>query len=136
MTDPVGTIGASPGALEISMGVLGTTLPAGPQQDYITVPSNCYIAGWMLLGDQTGSVVLDIWNCANYEFDGGTTHPVVGDSICGGNPAAIVSGTSGQDTTLPGWMRNLVAGTVLGLNIISVTNIQKLTLSLQVLKTP
>jgi hypothetical protein len=132
MPDPNGTNSSQNSALEIIMGVLGTTLATGPQKDYIEVPWNCTIFRWTLLGDETGSVQVDVWNCQESAFDGGATHPTVGDSIVAGNFPTISGSTKGQDTVLAGWTRTLVGGSIIGLNINSVASIQKLTLSLEV----
>lgn len=70
-----------------------------------------------LLGDQTGSITIDIWKCTYAQFDAGATHPVVGDSITASDVPAISSATKFQDSTLTGWNTSIAAGSVLAFNV-------------------
>ena len=45
---------------------------------------------------------MDIRKCTYAEFDGGSTHPVAGDTIFSGSKPAISSGSKYEDTTLSG----------------------------------
>jgi hypothetical protein len=133
MADPTGTNTATPSAIEAIIGAKGQALAPGVYAD-VEVPWNCSILRWTALGDQSGSAVVDIEVCTFPQFDGGTTHPAAGDSITAGSPPTIAGSTKGQDTTLPGWFRSLIAGTVLRFILNSVAGPQQITVSLEVFK--
>lgn len=112
------------GGLVITTGVKG----------YLKVPFACTITLASLLGDQSGSVVVDVWKCTFAQFDSGSTHPVVGDSITGGSPPTISSSTKSQDSTLSGWTVSIAAGDILAFNVNSITTMTRVTLTLSVSK--
>lgn len=62
-----------------------------------------------LLGDQSGSVAIDIRECTYAQYDAGATHPVSGDSMAtGGTAPAISSATKNQITSFAGWANTTV----------------------------
>src|SRR6185369_13083053 len=73
----------------------------------------CTILGYTMLGDQTGSIVVDIYKCTYSQYDAGSTHPVAGDTITGSSKPIINNGTKNQDTTLSGWTTSVAANDVL-----------------------
>lgn len=133
MADPIGTNTAQNSAIEAVLGLKGQTLTVGTYTD-VEIPWNCSIFRWTLLGDQSGSAQVDVQVCTEPQFDGGTTHPVAGDSITAGNPPTISGATKGQDTALAGWTRSLTAGNVLRCILNSVSTLQQITLSLEVFR--
>jgi hypothetical protein len=102
---------------------------------YIFIDFNCTIQQATLLADQTGSIVVDIWECSYAQFDAGSTHPVAGDKITGSTPPTISSGVKSQDSTLSGWNTTISASSVLAFVVNSATTIQQVTLALKVVKT-
>jgi hypothetical protein len=120
---------ASPIELVVSMG--GSSLSTGIVKG---VDVHCEFAGtiigWTLLGDQSGSLVVDIWKdtYANYP-------PTNADSITASAKPTISTATKGQSSTLSGWTTSFSAGDVLRFNVDSVTSITAATLILKVTKT-
>lgn len=96
----------------------------------IMVDFACEIEAVTLLADQSGSIVIDIWEDVYANFP-----PVDADSITAAAPPTISSATKSQDTTLTGWSKSLVAGSILRFNVDSATTIEKVTLSLKVRRT-
>jgi hypothetical protein len=133
VADPNGTNTAQNSAIEGVLGLKGQTLTAGQFVD-VEIPWNSFIFRWTLLGDQVGSAQVDIQVCTEAQFDGGASHPTSGDSIVGGNFPTISGATKGQDTALVGWIRTQLAGNVLRMILTSVSNIQQLTVSLEVFR--
>lgn len=84
-----------------------------------------------MLADQSGSITVDIWECTYAQFDAGSTHPVVGDSITASATPAISTATKFQDGTLSGWNKAIAAGSVLAFNVKSVATIQRCTVTLK-----
>lgn len=101
---------------------------------YLYIPFGCIINQANLLGDQSGSVVVDIWKCTYAQFDAGSTHPVAGDKITGSNPPTISGTTKSQDAALVGWNTTINSGDVLAFNVNSITTIQRVTLCLTAVK--
>lgn len=89
-----------------------------------------------LLADVSGSVEVDIWKCTYSQYDAGSTHPVVGDSITASAVPTISSATKYSDTTLTGWTTSIALGDILAFNVVSgATSITKVTVTLKVTKT-
>jgi hypothetical protein len=99
---------------------------------YIEVPYSCTIKTATLLGDASGSVVVDIYKCTYANFAPGT-HPVSGDKITASAPPTISSAFKSQDSTLTGWTTTLTAGDILAFTITgSPATITRVTASLKV----
>jgi hypothetical protein len=108
----------------------GAALTTGVK-GYLICPFNATITGVTLLGDQSGSIVVDIWKCTEAQFDAGSTHPVVGDSITASSKPTITTATKYNDTTLSGWTTTVTAGDIFAYDISSVSSFQRVTVALQ-----
>lgn len=95
-------------------------------KSYLVVPYGCTITGWTLLGDVSGSMVIDVWKdtYANYP-------PTVADTITGADKPTISSSTKGQNLTLSAWTTAVTAGDTIGFNVDSCSTITKATLVIQ-----
>jgi len=104
----------------------GSALTTGVKAD-ISVPYACTITSVVMLADQSGSVVVDIWKdtLANYP-------PTVADTITASAKPTITTATNSSDTTLTGWTTSITAGDTLRFNIDSATTITRLSLTLKV----
>ena len=90
---------------------------------YVEVPFGMTITGWTLVGDQSGSIVIDVWTDTYAKFP-----PTVADTIAGTEKPTISSATKGQDISLSSWTTTVTAGDVLGFNVDSCTTITRATL--------
>jgi len=117
-----------PSGLEYTISNLGSVLITGVQP-YLTVPYAATITGASMVCAPTGSLSVDIWRCSYSQFDSGITHPVVADSITGGNPLSI-SSDSKTTSTLSGWNTSLNQGDVLAFNIQSAASVTSATITL------
>ena len=106
----------------------GSTITTGIKGD-IVIDYACDIVGVTMLADQTGSVVVDIWKdtYANYP-------PTDADSITAAAVPTISAAVKSQDVTLTGWTVAISAGDILRFNVDSVTDIQRVTVSLEVVR--
>ena len=93
----------------------------------VSIPYDCVIEEIILLADQTGSIVLDVW-VADYD----NYPPTVDNSIVGDNKPSISEGIKSQDNILDGWTTTLNAGDTLRYYVESCTSIQKCTLNIKV----
>lgn len=127
--DPNGATSGVTGSFEFVIDGGGSTIATGIKGD-IYIPFACTITGVVLLADQSGSIVVNIWKSTYTAFDP-TTHPAVGDKITASAPPTISTAKKSKDTTLTGWTTSLAADDVLRLNVDSVTSIQRVTVSIQ-----
>ena len=107
----------------------GSALSTGVK-GYIEVPFDCSVLGWSLLGDQSGSIVVDIWKdiFANYP-------PTNADTITNGNEPTVSTATNAKDVDLGDWTtQGINRGEILGFNIDSNTSFTLVTLSLSGIK--
>ena len=104
----------------------GATITTGIKGDLL-IPFACTITEWSLLGDQSGSMVMDVWKDSYANFP-----PLVADSITASAKPTISAATKGQSSTLTGWTISVAAGDILRFNVDSVTSIQRVTLVLKV----
>jgi hypothetical protein len=112
----------------------GSTITTG-LKGYVSFPYKATINSVTLLGDQTGSIVVDIWKCTFAQFDAGSTHPVSGDSITASDKPTISSATKSTDSALTGWTTTINVADVLAFNVNSVTTLQRVSLALGLTKT-
>lgn len=82
-----------------------------------------------LLGDQSGSIQIDIWKDAYANYP-----PTDADSICASAVPAISSGTKYTDSTLTGWTKNISAGDILLFHVDSCTTIEQCQVALKIKK--
>lgn len=97
----------------------------------IIVPFDCTLTGCIVEGVGTGSVVIDIWRTTTALFNGGVTHPAVGDSICGTNKPTITAGSIVVDSALSTWTISLNQNDILWFKVDSVATFTSVTVALQ-----
>jgi len=83
----------------------------------------------VLLADQSGSIVIDIWNDTLANFP-----PTNADSITASAPPTLSTDNAMIDATLTGWTKAFDGGDILALNVDSCTTITRVTLVLGVRK--
>jgi hypothetical protein len=94
------------------------------------VPFDCSIQSAVLLADQTGSVVIDVWADSF-----GSYPPTNADSITGGSEPTLSAAAKSEDSTLAGWTTSITAGTTLRFNVDSASSVERVTLTLKIIKT-
>ena len=105
----------------------GVAITTGIKAD-ISVPYACTIVSVVMLADQAGTIVVDIWKdtYANYP-------PINADSITAAAPPTVTSpALKSEDTTLTGWTLAIAAGDTLRFNVDSNTVVERLALVLKV----
>lgn len=116
-------------AIEFIIDGGGDTITTGIKGD-LEIPFNCTIGTSTLLANTTGSIVIDIWKDTYANFP-----PTDADSITASAAPSISTALTSQDSTLTGWTTSLESGSTLRYNVDSVTDIDRVTLSLQVTRT-
>jgi hypothetical protein len=119
-------VGDIPATFQIAI----DTATTGFKPPFHRVPYACTITGWELVGDVSGSLVIDLWKdtYANYP-------PVVGDSITGSAKPTLSSEIKAASTTLTGWTTSLAAGDYIGANVDSRATITSGVLTLFLTRT-
>jgi hypothetical protein len=100
---------------------------------YATIVNGGTIQSCVMLADQTGSAVVDIWRCTYGQFDAGSTHPVAGDKITSSAPPTITSAVKSTNA-LTGWSLSVTNGDVIAWSVTACTNITKLDISVTTIR--
>lgn len=107
--------------LGITIDGAGSVISTGLKQ-YMIVPFGCIITGWTIIGDTTGSCVIDVWKNSSI--------PTSDNTITGSEKPTLSSQQSNTDNTLSTWSVNVTAGDIIAFNVISASTIKKVTLTL------
>ncbi|KKM69829.1 hypothetical protein LCGC14_1446870, partial [marine sediment metagenome] len=107
----------------------GAAITTGIKGD-IKIPFGCTITKATLLADQSGSIVVDIWKDTYANFA-----PTNADSITASAPPTITTAVKSEDGTLTGWTTAIVQNDILRYNVDSVTDIERVTLILDITRT-
>jgi len=107
----------------------GAAISTGVKGD-VEIPFACTITQVTTLAAQSGSIVVDIWKDTYANFP-----PTVADTITASAKPTLSTATKAQDSTLTGWTTSIAAGSVLRFNVDSATTVERVTVSLKVLKT-
>lgn len=117
---------ASTRSIGITIDGGGSAITTGVK-GYIEVPFSGTITGWTIVGDTSGSIVVDVWKDTYANFP-----PTVADTIAGSEKPTISSATKGQDLSLSTWTTSVTAGDVIGFNVDSCTSITRATLIIRI----
>lgn len=117
-----------PAAITVVIGNGVDTIPTGISGD-IEVPFACDIVGWSALGNESGSIAIDIWKDTYANFP-----PTVEDTIIESGKPTISAATKGESSDVSGWTPALAARDILRFNVDSVTSLKQVTLTLRVLR--
>ena len=102
----------------------GSAITTG-SKGFIAVDYACTITGVTLLGDQSGSIVVDIQSGTYAAFP-------TNASICGAAKPTLSAAQKSQDTTLTGWTPAITAGAVLEYIVDSAATVTQVTVALTV----
>lgn len=123
-----GGIGANTTSAGITVDGGGTTITTG-SKGFTQINFNCTIAGWTILGDVSGSCVIDILRSTYAAFP--TTVSIVG----GGN-APTLSGAQKNTAAPSGWTStSIVSGDIIEFSVSSASGIARANLILNLTKT-
>jgi len=140
---PLGGIYHTEGLLKIStgsdgssgVGSFGITIDGGGAdittgvKGYVSIPYSGTITDWVIIGDASGSCVVDIWKTTYASFP-----PLVGDSITGSEKPTLSSSSINTDNDLTTWTTSVTAGDIIGFNVDSVSGLTRLNLAIKVSK--
>lgn len=101
----------------------GSAITTG-SKGYLEIPFGCTVNDWVIVADQSGSIVVDV-KAANY-----STFPTTA-SIAGTEKPTLSSVQKNQDTSLSSWS-TITAGDILEFVVDSAATVQRVTVALQV----
>ena len=102
----------------------GSTITTGIKGD-IVIPFACTILSYDLLGDQSGSIVIDVWKQSYANFPATVT-----DTIVASAKPTLTSQIKIQDSTLSGWTKSIAANDILRFRVDSATTVTRVNLTL------
>jgi hypothetical protein len=108
----------------------GSLLTSG-SKGYLEIPFACTINQVTILGDQSGTIAVDIKKCTYSGFP-------TDSSIVASAPPTLSSAQKNQDSTLTGWTTSISAGDILKYVVLgspSIASVQRVTISLKVTRT-
>ena len=107
----------------------GSAITTGIKGD-IMIPFNCSVLGWDIVGDTSGSIVVDVWKDTYANFP-----PTVGDSITGSEKPTLSSATKNQDLALSSWTTTFSRNDWLRFNVDSASTVTRVTIVIRVKRT-
>jgi len=99
------------------------------QKGYVKIPYPGTISDWTIMTDTSGSIVIDIWKDSLANFP-----PTSLDSITNGNYAYLSNQIVNSDNVLSGWTTTFLANDVFTFDVIGVTGVTNINLTLNVIK--
>jgi len=103
----------------------GTVAITTGEKGHLDIPFDCTITGWVLLSDQSGSIVIDVWRDTYDNFP-----PTVADTIAGSEKPTLSSAQNNQDLDLGTWTTSVTAGDILAFNVESCTSVTRIILTI------
>jgi hypothetical protein len=121
MPGPFGPVALQEIAIDLIVDGQGAAILPGVKAD---IPINWAgtISGWKLVGDQTGSCVVDI-------LKGDPVHAVPYASIVGGSGPSMTTVEAAEGGTV-GWATDIEPGDILRFQVVSISSIRRLTVAL------
>lgn len=126
-----GRDGASAAARQLSFDLddgTGSAVATGAKARYTTVPYDCTVVGWRLMGNVSGSIVLDVWAAPSALFP-----PVVANTLITAGKPTLTTAVFAEATDLHSWQTELQAGDVLEINVDSCTTTVRAVLELTII---
>lgn len=117
------------GCFGITIDGAGSAITTGVKGTLI-VPYDCTIDCWAIVGDQSGSTVVDVWKGSSPL----TIPTSASDSIAGTEKPTLSSQQINTDLTLTSWTTSLVFGDVLVFNVDSASTVTRVTIQIKVIK--
>jgi hypothetical protein len=119
-----------------NLGSFGVSLSNGNsditigQKGYVKIPYPGIITSWTIMTNTNGSIILDVWKDVEANFP-----PTSGDSITNSNYPNLTNQIINSDNILSGWTTNFLADDIFAFNVLGVTGVTNINLTINVTKT-
>ena len=105
----------------------GAVITTGEKGHLPPLPRAMTVTGWTILGDVSGSIVVDVAKDTYANFP--PTFPA--DSIAGTEKPTLTSAQKNQDRTLTSWTTALAKDDIISFNVDSATTVTRVTIGLE-----
>lgn len=118
----------------LPQGSFGITIDGGGSdiitgnKGYAVIPYNGTITGWELIGNTSGSCVIDVWKTTSGNI------PTVLNTITGTEKPTLSSQQINSDLNLTTWTTNVSQYDVVGFNVDSANGLSRVNLSIYIIK--
>lgn len=108
-------------------GSFGITIDGGGSgfatgmKGFTRIPYSGSITGWTMIGDATGSCVIDVWKANN-------AIPTVANSIAGTEKPTLTAQQLNSDTNLTTWSSSIAPGDIIAFNVDSTSTVTRVNL--------
>ena len=111
--------GVGEGQIFVNIDGGGSAITTGVKGD-LYIPFSITLHSVTLIADQSGSIVIDIWNdlIANYP-------PTVADTITASDKPTLSTATTSQDNDISTWTTSIPGGSTLRFNVDSITTVTR-----------
>ena len=93
-------------------------------QGDVSIPFASTVTGWVLLADQAGSLVVDVWKDMFASYP-----PTSADKITATSPPTLSSADHASSSPLTGWTTAIGAGDTFRFNVTSAATVKRATLA-------
>lgn len=120
--------------LPINYGSFGLTIDGGGSditignKGYAIIPYNATITSWSVIGNTSGSCVIDVWKTTLGNI------PTSGDTITGTEKPTLSSQQINSDLNLTTWVTSVSQYDVIGFNVDSTSGLTRVNLSIYIIK--
>lgn len=125
---PAPPTGTTVGSFGITIDGAGSVITTGIK-GYTVLPYNATITGWDIVGDASGSCVIDVWKSS------AGTIPTVANTITGTEKPTLAAQQINSDNNLTSWTTGVSLGDVIAFNVNSATSLTRVNLIIKVIKT-
>lgn len=108
----------------------GSAITTGVKGDVRIQGFSGTIVAWTILGDQSGSIVVDVWKDTYANFA-----PTVADTIAGSEKPTLSSASKNEDAALSTWTTAIADGDCLRFNVDSATTVTRVTITIKIQET-
>lgn len=95
---------------------------------FLVMPYNATIVGWDIIGNTTGSCMVDVWKTT------GPSIPTIANTITGTEKPRLNSQQINSDNTLSTWSTSVFTNDVVAFNVVSATTVSRINLIIKVIK--
>ena len=124
ITNNTNSIATSKVAINFIIDGGGSAITTGIK-GFVEIPYGMTVTGWQIFGDQSGSIVIDVWKDTYANFP-----PSVADTITGTEKPTLSSQQNNQDLSLSTWTTALSQGDILAYNVDSVSTVTRITVTI------
>jgi hypothetical protein len=116
------------GAFGLTIDGSGLPITTG-QKGYVTIPYSATIYGWDLIGNISGSCVIDLWKTTLSSFP-----PTSINTITGNQKPTLNNQMVNRNDSLTGWTTSINANDILAFTVLSASTLSRVNLTIKTIK--